>query len=108
MDNNLDKGSWLSIIEYADFRNISIAGARCFVKSGKIKSEVRQGKHYIFVNEDDFQIYSKDREKKYMAIKLELDSLRKEILELNTKNKELQNIIQSFDVKKREMTLMVQ
>ena len=61
----MNKGSWLSIIEYADFRNISIAGARSFIKTGKVKSELREGKHYILVNEDDFKVYSKDREKKY-------------------------------------------
>ena len=60
----MNKGSWLSIIEYADFRNISIAGARSFIKTGRVKSELREGKHYILVNEDDFKFYSKDREKK--------------------------------------------
>ena len=82
----MNKGSWLSIIEYAAFRNISIAGARCFVKSGRVKYQVNKGKYYIFVSEDDFQVYSRDREKIYMAVKLELDNLRKEITELNLKN----------------------
>ena len=104
----MNKGSWLSIIEYADFRNISIAGARSFIKTGKVKSELREGKHCILVNEDDFKVYSKDREKKYMAIKLELDNLRKEISELNSKNKELQNIIHHFEIKKNDMTLTAQ
>ena len=104
----MNKGSWLSIIEYADFRNISIAGVRSFIKTGRIKSELREGRHYILVNEDDFKIYSKDREKKYMAIKLELDNLRKEIFELNVKNKELQNIIHHFKLKNDDMNLTVQ
>ena len=43
-----------------------------------------------------------------MAIKLELDNLRKEISELNSKNKELQNIIHHFEIKKNDMTLTAQ
>ena len=103
----MNKGAWLSIIEYADFRNISIAGARSFIKTGKVKSELHEGKYYILVNEEDFKIYSREREKKYMAIKLELDNLRKEVTELSVKNKELQNIIHHFKVNKDDMTLTV-
>ena len=103
----MSKGSWLSIIEYADFRNISIAGARIFIKTGRVKSELRDGKYYILVNKEDFQIYSREREKKFMAIKLELDNLRKEVTELNIKNKELQNIIHHSEEKKGDMTLTV-
>ena len=104
----LNKGSWLSIIEYADFRNISIAGARSFIKTGRVKSKLSEGKYYILVNDDDFKEYSKEREKKDMAIKLELDNLRKEISELNVKNKELQNIIHHFKIKKNVINLTIQ
>ena len=107
LGQKLSKGCWLSIVEYASFRNISITGARCFVKSGRVKTDVRGGKHYIFVNDDDFKAYSKDREKKYMAIKLELDNLRKEILELNIKNKELQNTIQNLNMQNKDSELRV-
>ena len=40
------------------------------------------------------------KRKKFMAIKLELDNLRKEVTELNIKNKELQNIIHHSEIKK--------
>ena len=89
----MDNGSWLSIIEYAAFRDISIGAARSFIKLGRVKSKNINGKLHVYVNEEDFNYHTKERDRKYMAVKLELDSLRKEISKLVLEKNDLIKVI---------------
>ena len=89
----MDNGSWLSIIEYAGFRDISINAARSFIKLGKVKSKTINGRVHVYVNEEDFNYHSKERDRKYMAVRLELDNLRKEISKLVLEKNDLIKVI---------------
>jgi hypothetical protein len=89
----INRGSWLSIIGYAGFRDISMSTARSFIKTGRVKSKLIHGRPHVFVNYEEYSNYSEERDRKYMAVKMELDNLRKTISKLIFEKSELQKII---------------
>lgn len=89
----INRGSWLSIIGYAGFRDISMSTARSFIKTGRVKSKMIHGRPHVFVNSEEFYNYSEERDRKYMAVKMELDNLRRTIAKLVCEKNELLKII---------------
>ncbi|KAB8030785.1 helix-turn-helix domain-containing protein [Fluviispira multicolorata] len=77
-------GHWLKLNEAAQLLQTSEITLRRKVKSGKIKSEFRDGKYYIFIKDDlykekkeeiiHFESYLKDKE-------IELRELKKQIID---------------------------
>ena len=72
------EGYWLSILEYSNFKGVSISSIRRYIKAGRVKSKKDDGKYFIFVPKEKYIPQSEQIEKENLRLKLELDHLERE------------------------------
>lgn len=83
------EGVWLSIIEYANLKDISISTIRRHIKSKRVKSKNENGKYFIFVPENKYKQVAKMNtantlEEENAKLKRELKQKQDELDDLNT------------------------
>ena len=77
-----EPGHWIKLNDAAQMLQVSEITLRRKLKSGKIKSEIREGKYYVFIKESEYKEKKNDliNFEQYLAEKeLELRELRKQI-----------------------------
>jgi hypothetical protein len=73
------KGIWLSLMEYASYREISLSTVRRYIKAERVKYRNDNGKYFIFVHDENFKRKEQDEEKELLEIKLENQRLKNEV-----------------------------
>lgn len=86
---------WLSILEYAQYKNKSISTVRRYIKAGRVKFREEDGKYYLWVK-NYVSTTTKD-EKENLEIKFELERLKKENRDLISENSEMKMLIQLYE-----------
>ncbi len=93
MDEN---GAWITLSEYAGIRGISMSTARRYVKSGRLKTKLEQGKYFIFVTKERLQ-KAESPEKKILELQLELELLKQKNQRLTEENNDLKMLVQLYE-----------
>lgn len=88
-------GKWLSILEYASYKNKSISTVRRYVKANRVKHREENGKYFIWVK--NYVSSNSVEAKATLDIKLELERLRKENIDLKNEASEMKMLIQLYE-----------
>ncbi|HLE11921.1 MAG: hypothetical protein A2504_06580 [Bdellovibrionales bacterium RIFOXYD12_FULL_39_22] len=90
------QGRWLSILEYAGYRKISISTIRRYIKDKRVKVEERSGKYFIWVEkylENELRpILTNDN-----LAKDEMEQLRKENQLLKEELEDLRMLLKIYE-----------
>lgn len=73
--------NWISLVEYAHKKGISLSTLRRHIKSGKIPYKVDQGRYLLF---DDSDSQTAKTTPSLESLQLELQQAREEVAELKT------------------------
>lgn len=92
------EGIWLSILDYANVKKVSISTIRRSIKSGHVKHKEENGKYFIWTKEIAVQ-------KEELSIKLELEFLKKRNRELEEEVNDLKMLLQVYENSAVESTL---
>lgn len=86
------EGIWLSILDYANVKKVSISTIRRSIKSGHIKYKEENGKYFIWTREITVQ-------KEELALKLEVEFLKKRNRELEEEINDLKMLLSVYEHK---------
>lgn len=94
-------GKWLSVLEYAAYKNKSISTVRRYIKANRVKFKDENGKYLIWTK--NFNDSKTSEEKELLALKLENERLKKENRILTEENNEFKMLIQIYERDKFEL-----
>ncbi|AUO00123.1 hypothetical protein DOM21_00105 [Bacteriovorax stolpii] len=92
------EGIWLSILDYANVKKVSISTIRRSIKSGHIKYKEENGKYFIWTREITVQ-------KEELALKLEVEFLKKRNRELEEEINDLKMLLSVYEHNAQAETL---
>ncbi len=84
------EGIWLSILDYANVKKVSISTIRRSIKSGHVKHKEENGKYFIWTREINVQ-------KEELAVKLEVEFLKKRNRELEEEINDLKMLLSVYE-----------
>lgn len=87
-------GIWLSILDYATARKLSISTIRRSIKAGHVKHREEKGKYYIWTRET--KIDNKNVEAEFVK-NLELEFLKKQNRELREEINDLKMLLEVYE-----------
>ena len=85
-ENNFQKGFWLSMVEYSQYRKRSISTIRRYIKAETIRFKKEEGKFWIFVPEENYQ-----------KSKLHQLGLKEKMEKLQEENDELKMLVRIYE-----------
>ncbi len=89
-------GVWMSILEYASFKSISISTIRRYIKAGRVKTKKDGGKFYIYVSPEKI-IDKNTKEEAQLKIQLENERLKMKIQSLEEELNDLKMLVQIYE-----------
>lgn len=92
------EGKWLSVLEYATFKDKSISTVRRYIKANRVKFKEENGKYYIFTK--NFFDPKLKEEKDLIELKFENERLKKELRKLGEENEEMRMLINIYESQK--------
>lgn len=90
-------GVWLSILDYSQYKKVSISTIRRHIKSNIVKSKEVDGKYYIYVS--DIEKVSLKGEGELLRLKLDLEFYKQELKKLQEENNELKMLVDLYESK---------
>ena len=69
------EGKWLSVLEFASYKQKSISTVRRYIKANRVKFKEENGKYYIWVK--NFVTSSETSKQEVLELKLECERLKK-------------------------------
>ncbi len=90
-------GVWLSILEYAQFKKISVSTIRRYIKSERVKTKQIKGKFFIKVLKERYYDNSYSNNRETLKIKLELQELKLKLKILEEENNDLKMLVQLYE-----------
>ena len=84
------EGIWLSILDYANVKKVSISTIRRSIKAGHLKYKEENGKYFIWTKEIALQ-------KEELALKLEVEFLKKRNRELEEEINDLKMLLAVYE-----------
>lgn len=94
------EGKWLSVLEYASFKNKSISTVRRYIKANRVKFKEENGKYFIWTK--NFSENKTEIEKNSLEMKFEIERLKKENIYLKDQVSEMQMLINIYESKNKE------
>lgn len=91
------KGVWLSVLDYAQFKKISISTVRRYIKASRVTVRKVEGRYEIFVAEERMNVQADKNEKELLQLKLENQELKKQIQKLTETNNDMKMLIQIYE-----------
>jgi hypothetical protein len=91
------EGVWLSILDYSQYKKVSISTIRRHIKSNIVKSKEVEGKYFIYV--PDVEKVSLKGEGEILRLKLEIEFLKQEMKRLQEDNNELKMLVDLYESK---------
>jgi hypothetical protein len=98
------EGTWLPILEYSQFKKISISTIRRHIKANLLKWRAEGGKYYIWTSADA-QDLSGRLDAQLLAVKLELQMVRQENRSLREELDEARMLINLYETSQAEVSL---
>ncbi|MBL7665393.1 MAG: hypothetical protein JNM93_09680 [Bacteriovoracaceae bacterium] len=92
------KEKWLSVVEYSNFKKISVSSIRRYIKANRVKHKLENGKYYILCSNfvDETQIINEDLEI-INDLEAENKKLRKQIQTLKEETHEMRMLIEIYE-----------
>lgn len=90
-------GIWLSLIDYANYRDISLSTIRRYIKAKRVKYKLESGKYLIFVSDENFQKKEIEVEKEILELRLENQRLSKTIKDLNQELADIKTLLLMYE-----------
>jgi DNA-binding transcriptional MerR regulator len=87
---------WMSLTEYASYKGISLSSIRRYIKSSRVKFELKDGKYFIQVK--NFKEKSQSLETKISDLDLELKNLKEENAELRMLIKAYEQVLKNLNI----------
>ncbi|MDC1174467.1 hypothetical protein OAT67_03690 [Bacteriovoracaceae bacterium] len=100
----MENGTWMSILEYASYRKISISTIRRYIKADQVKHRKLDGKYEIFVNELNLKKKEVKDERQFLQLKLENKKLEEKIKILTEENEDLRMLVNIYESNKVNKT----
>lgn len=91
------KGIWLSVLDYAQFKKISISTVRRYIKASRVTVRKVDGRYEIFVPEERMQVQSDKNEAEVLKLRLENEALKKQVEKLTETNNDMKMLIQIYE-----------
>lgn len=91
-------GKWLSVLEYATFKDKSISTVRRYIKANRVKYKEENGKYYIFTK--NFFDPKLKKESEELELKFENERLKKDIRRISEENEELRMLVNIYESQK--------
>ncbi len=85
-------GIWLSILEYANVKKISISTIRRSIKSGHVKYKEENGKYFIWTN--------KNIEQTEQVLTSEVEKIKRENRKLHDEINDLKTLLSAYEYQK--------
>lgn len=101
-------GKWLSILEYANFKNKSISTVRRYVKAGRVKYKEENGKYYIWAKKYLVDKSALDEEKEVLRLRLENDQLKLENRKLKEELSEMRMLTEILESQNKKHRLRME
>ena len=94
----MEDGIWLTILEYANYREISVSTIRRYIKDNRVKTKKDDGKYLIWVNQEN---YSKraGNERELLELKFETQRLADRVKLLEEENNDLKMLVNIYESK---------
>jgi len=92
------EGKWLSVLEYASFKNKSISTVRRYIKANRVKFKEENGKYFIWTK--NFSENKSEEERNSLEMKFEIERLKKENIFLKDQVSEMQMLISIYESQK--------
>ncbi len=91
------EGVWLSILDYSQYKKVSISTIRRHIKSNIVKSKEVEGKYFIYV--PDVEKVSLKGEGEVLRLKLEIEFLKQELKMIQEENNEYKMLVDLYEKK---------
>jgi len=94
-------GVWMSILEYASFKSISISTIRRYIKAGRVKTKKDGGKFFIYVSPEKIR-EKNSKEEAYLELQLENERLKMKIKSLEEEMNDMKMLVQIYEQSQKE------
>lgn len=91
------EGKWLSVLEYASFKNKSISTVRRYIKANRVKFKEESGKYFIWTK--NYLENRSEDERNSLELKFEVERLKKENIYLKDQLSEMQMLVTIYEQK---------
>lgn len=98
---NTNEGVWLSINDYSRFKNVSISTIRRHIKNNILKYKEENGKYFIYFHSS--QKIQLREEEEMLKLKLELELLRRQLIDATNENNELRMLVNIYEEKNKNL-----
>lgn len=89
------EGKWLSVLEYASYKEKSISTVRRYIKANRVKYKEDNGKYFIWIK--NYVENNSSNERNILELKLENERLKKEIRNLTDELSEVKMLISIYE-----------
>lgn len=89
------EGKWLSVLEYASYKEKSISTVRRYIKANRVKYKEDNGKYFIWIK--SYVENNSSNERNILELKLENERLKKEIRNLTDELSEVKMLISIYE-----------
>lgn len=96
------KGIWLTILDYAKYRDSSISTVRRHIKANRVKHRLVEGRFEIFVSEEKLAALETSKLDEVTKLKSELELMEKKIRILTEANNDLKMLVQIYEGAQRK------
>lgn len=105
-DMEEQKGIWLTILDYAQHKDISISTVRRYIKAGRVKHRLVEGRFEIYISQDRLATQEAKKNDELSVLKREIEILRSQVRTLTEANNDLKMLVQIYEgAQKKEMVL---
>lgn len=94
-------GVWMSILEYASFKSISISTIRRYIKASRVKTKKEGGKFYIYVSPEKIR-EKNSKEEAHLKLQLENERLRMQIQSLEEELNDMKMLVQIYEQSQKD------
>jgi hypothetical protein len=94
---NTSEGVWLSINEYARYKDVSVSTTRRHIKNNILKYKEENGKYFIFINSTNKLKLREEEE--LMKKNFEIEELKFKLRKLEEENNELKMLVEIYENK---------
>lgn len=101
-------GKWLSILEYANYKNKSISTVRRYIKAGRVKFKEENGKYFIWAKKYLASTSKLDEEKEILKLRLENDQLKLENRKLTEQLSEMKMLSEVLENENKKYRLRME
>lgn len=96
------KGIWLTILDYAKYRDTSISTVRRHIKANRVRHRLVEGRFEIFVSEEKIAAVETSKLDEVTKLKSELELMEKKIRVLTEANNDLKMLVQIYEGAQRK------